>query len=250
MIIGDEVLTGSIADANTPWLAKLLHSRGVDLIRVEVIGDDRHDIAATCLSLRERVGPGGFVFTSGGIGPTHDDVTYESIAAALGLGLELHPDTVERMKVHYAARGVELNESRLRMALLPTPSEVLVTPGLWVPLVVAGGNVHILPGIPRLFQSIIEANVAKFKGPASHALTLHTNCGEGDVAAPLAEVAAAFPGVRIGSYPNTAWDLNTPEAALAYRVKLQFEGRDAAAVAAAAQAAQQAIPETVLAPSD
>ena len=108
MIIGNEVLSGSIADANTPWLAKLLHSRGVDLVRVEVIPDDADDIAATCLKLRERVGSTGFVFTSGGIGPTHDDITYDSIAAALGLKVELHQPTVELMKTHYEARGIEL----------------------------------------------------------------------------------------------------------------------------------------------
>jgi len=108
MIIGNEVLSGSIADANTPWLAKLLYSRGVDLIRVEVVPDVPTDIAATVLKLRERVGPKGFVFTSGGIGPTHDDVTYDSIAMALGLKVELHQPTVELMKKHYSARGIEL----------------------------------------------------------------------------------------------------------------------------------------------
>lgn len=112
MIIGDEVLAGSITDANTPWLAKLLHSRGVDLVRVEVVPDDPADIAATCLSLRQRVGDSGFVFSSGGIGPTHDDVTYESLAAALGLRLEPHPPTVARMDEHYKARGLELVRAR------------------------------------------------------------------------------------------------------------------------------------------
>jgi molybdenum cofactor synthesis domain-containing protein len=122
MIIGNEVLSGSIADANTPWLAKLLYSRGVDLIRVEVIPDDPEDIAATVLKLRDRVGPTGFVFTSGGIGPTHDDVTYDSIAMALGLKVELHQPTVELMKKHYAARGVEL----VRSSYFSTYSDLLI----------------------------------------------------------------------------------------------------------------------------
>jgi len=108
LIIGNEVLSGSIADANTPWLAKLLHTRGVDLVRVEVVPDDKEDIATTTLNLRNRVGPNGFVFTSGGIGPTHDDVTYEAIASALGLALVQHPPTVALMQEHYAARGIEL----------------------------------------------------------------------------------------------------------------------------------------------
>ena len=95
LVIGNEILSGSVTDANTPWLAKLLHSRGVDLVRVECIPDSPADIAATCLALQTRVGPDGFVFTSGGIGPTHDDVTYDSIATAFGLSLELHAPTVE-----------------------------------------------------------------------------------------------------------------------------------------------------------
>lgn len=137
------------------------------------------------------------------------------------------------------------NESRLRMAQLPTPSEVLVTPGLWVPLVVAGGNVHILPGIPRLFQSMINAHADRFKGPASHSMELYTiTAGEGDVAAPLGEVAAAFPKVRIGSYPNTQFDMNDPNQTLTYRVKFVVEGRDEEAVKAAAEAVKAAIPGT------
>jgi molybdenum cofactor synthesis domain-containing protein len=120
VVIGDEVLTGSIADCNTPFLAKLLHSRGVDLVRAEFVPDCKRDIVETVLRLRERVGPDGFVFTSGGIGPTHDDITYESIAAAYGAELHLHQPTVERMAQHYSQRGVELNEARLRMARLPS----------------------------------------------------------------------------------------------------------------------------------
>ena len=129
------------------------------------------------------------------------------------------------------------------MAMLPTPCEVLVTPGSWVPLVVAGGNVHVLPGIPRLFQSMVEAHASRFSGPASHSRTLHTMRGEGDVAKPLKEVVAAFPTVRIGSYPNTNWNLSSPDSA-PYRVKLVFEGREEEAVAAASEAARKSIPDT------
>jgi molybdopterin-biosynthesis enzyme MoeA-like protein len=140
------------------------------------------------------------------------------------------------------------NESRLRMATLPAPAEVLFTPGLWVPLVVAGGNVHILPGIPRLFRAMVEAHAHRFHGPAFHGRSLLTDLGEGDLAAPLAEVAVAHPGVRLGSYPNTEFDMQRPGAAAAYRVKLVFEGRDEAAVEAAAAAAQQVIPSWEPAP--
>lgn len=123
------------------------------------------------------------------------------------------------------------------MATLPTPATVLYTPGLWVPLVVAGGNVHILPGIPRLFSQMIEANAENFRGPACHSQTVYTKLGEGDVADPLAAVAAAHPAVRIGSYPNTSFTKNA-----AYNVKLQFESRDAEAVAAAVAAIKTQLP--------
>jgi len=108
MVIGDEILKGSIVDANTPWLAKYLYSRGVDLVRVECIPDDVEEIGATSRRLQRLVGNDGFVFTSGGIGPTHDDVTYEAIAKEFGLDIELHEPTYERMKVHYERRGIDL----------------------------------------------------------------------------------------------------------------------------------------------
>lgn len=136
------------------------------------------------------------------------------------------------------------NEARLRMATLPTPAEVLFTPGLWVPLVVAGGNVHILPGIPRLFQAMIEAHKGRFQGPKSYSQDVLTQQGEGDLAGPLAEVAKAHPSVRIGSYPNTDFDAfqGRGEQSLAYRVKIMFEGRDVEEVAAAVAAAREVIP--------
>jgi molybdopterin-biosynthesis enzyme MoeA-like protein len=138
------------------------------------------------------------------------------------------------------------NQSRLRMALLPTPCEVLETPGIWVPLAVAAGNVYILPGIPRLFQQMIEANKGRFVGPKGCSTTLLSDLGEGDLAAQLDDIAKKYPGVRIGSYPNTAWDMNRPDQddALAYRVKLVFEGRQLGDVEAAVGAALDSIPQT------
>eukprot|EP00198_Chlamydomonas_reinhardtii_P000221 XP_001689556.1 predicted protein [Chlamydomonas reinhardtii] len=227
VIIGDEVLAGSITDTNTPWLAKLLHSRGVDLIRVTYIPDSRETIKEAVLDSRRRVGPGGVVFTSGGIGPTHDDVTYEAIAEAMGVTLQLHEPTVARMRESYAARGMELNEARLRMATLPTPAEVLFTEGLWVPLVNVGG-VYILPGIPRLFQSMVAAHQERFTGVAFSEQQLYTHTGESFLAKELTAVAAKHPKVAIGSYPNTAADADNT-----YKVKLAFTARDVDALAAA-----------------
>ena len=120
-MIGDELLRGQVADANTSWLAKTLHAQGVDLTRVTFVPDEVSDIVDTVRDLRHRVGPGGFVFTAGGIGCTHDDVTYDAIAKAFDRTLERHSPTVERMREQYTQRGLELTEVRLRMATLPTP---------------------------------------------------------------------------------------------------------------------------------
>jgi len=235
MVIGDEILSGSVTDANTPWLAKQLYSRGVDLVRVEFIPDNKEDIIATVKALRQRVGPNGYVFSSGGIGPTHDDVTYEALASAFGVQLQVHEETVQRMQESLTKRGLSMNEARLRMATLPSPSEVLFTPGLWVPLVNLQG-VYILPGIPKLFQSMITAHLERFTGLAFSSRSLYTHLGEGDLADPLAKIAAEHPKVSIGSYPNT-----TDPDFKRFKVKLQVTSRDAAAVEAAAEAIKATI---------
>lgn len=230
MVIGDEILSGSVQDSNTPWLAKFLRARGVDLVRVEFVPDTYEDIGDSLLRLKEKVSDNGFVFTSGGIGPTHDDISYQAIAKALGLTIELHQPTVERMKVHYAQRNIELNESRLRMAQLPTPCTVLPPPeNSWVPLCCCGGNVYILPGIPRLFTSMIENHADVFRGHGEiYVQELFSQMGEGDFSEPLRSIAAASKDVRIGSYPNTKWNMSNPAGneGLDYRVKIIVEGRN------------------------
>jgi len=232
LIIGNEVLSGKIQDVNVASLARLLYARGVDLVRVEMVPDVKEDIISTVRSLSERVGPTGFVFTSGGIGPTHDDITYESIAEAFGETLALHAETKDRMTQHYQALGKEVNDARLRMATIPTGSEVLTTPGLWVPLVCVR-NVYILPGIPRLFNAMVEASKDRFAGPGMVLETLKTLQGEGEIADALREIAGRFPDVSIGSYPKT-------QDSQAYTTKLCFEGRNAASVEAAVAEAKAA----------
>ena len=247
MIIGDEILSGSIQDTNTPWLANFLRARGVDLVRVEMVPDSFEDIADSLHRLRSKVSDDGFVFTSGGIGPTHDDITYEAIARALGLEIELHDETRQRMRVHYDQRGLELNESRLRMAHLPTPCRVLPPRNdIWVPLCNVAGNVYILPGIPRLFSGMIENHGDVFKGPGEiFTVELYSALGEGDFGEALREVAtdSRFQGVRIGSYPNTKWSMS-PDAdndGLDFRVKVVVEGREEELVKAASEAVEEVI---------
>ena len=176
------------------------------MIRAEFVPDDEEDIAQSLLKLKERVGEGGIIFTSGGIGPTHDDVTYQAIARAYQTEIEEHKETIQRMKAHYLPQGKEVNEARRRMARLPLGCEVLTTPGTWVPLAVIE-NTYILPGIPRLFQQMLKAQESRFKGPAVFSHTVFTNTGEGDLAHPLTAIAEKYGGkVDIGSYPNTRDD--------------------------------------------
>lgn len=245
LVIGNEILSGSVIDTNTPWLAKLLWSRGVDLLNVEYIPDDQPTIIASIKRMKTAVGPTGCIFTSGGIGPTHDDITYASIAKACNVDLKQHPPTVQKMEEHYKQRNIELNEARLRMALLPSPADdVLSTPGLWVPLVVIQ-SIYILPGIPRLFTSMIEANKERFRGPAALSVTLFSNAGEGDLADALSLVAEQHgAAVRIGSYPNTEIDMfkENRDSSGGYRVKVVFESRNEKALREAVDAATKVLP--------
>lgn len=207
-IIGDEILTGKVTDVNTRTLAELCFSWGIDLCRVEVITDEVEDIRDTIRRLSALVGPNGLVFTSGGIGPTHDDRTYEGVAAAFGRGLEVHDETRQRMLTFYAEKGQEMNDARLRMATLPKDSKVLSTDGLWVPLCVTE-NVYVLPGIPRLFEQMLRGNSTHFSHASARAgaekknrVVLATAALEGDIAELLGHVQASFPSVAVGSYPK------------------------------------------------
>lgn len=239
--VGDELLSGKIQDVNFPYLAHRLTRRGVDVVRAEFVSDDRDDIAETIRRLRRDVVPDqlGAVITSGGIGPTHDDRTYEAIAAATGTTLAVHEPTLERMRAHYEAQGKEVNSSRLRMATLPVGSEVLVAPSLWVPVVNAD-NVYVLPGIPRLFKALVDAHIDRFRGPSGWQLvSIFTSAGEGDYAAALGEIAERHPEVSIGSYPG---DLAAPGGGGAPSTKITVEGRDASALSSAAAAVRALVP--------
>ena len=226
LIIGDEILSGKVEDTNASWLSKLLHLRGVDVCRVETVGDCLEEVHDSVLRIKSRVGDGP-VFTSGGIGPTHDDITYQAIAGAFGRKLEMHDETLRRMTAHYEEKGLEVNAMRKRMATLPSGADVLFTEGMWVPLAVVEG-VHILPGIPRLFQKMITAHQERFKGKEFYGIDLFTNQVEGDLAQPLADIAARNPHVKIGSYPNVLTTVGglTSSDDEGWRVRLAVEGRD------------------------
>lgn len=231
VVIGDEILSGKIRDENTFTLAKVLFERGVELARVETIPDDVEEIARTVRRMSEAY---RWVFTSGGIGPTHDDKTYEGVARAFGRKLRYRDDVLARMEEHYRARGKgPLNEARKRMALMPEGCELIEGEQLWVPVVVVE-NVHVLPGVPALFASMLEGMRERFSGARRHRVVLYTQRYEGDIADALAREQAGHPSVAIGSYPQYG-------AEKAYNVMVTLEGVDASLVEAMAERLEREI---------
>jgi molybdopterin-biosynthesis enzyme MoeA-like protein len=162
------------------------------------VADDEADIVAALNALRQRY---SYVFTTGGIGPTHDDITADCMAKAFNVGIDHHPQAVAVLREHFAARGLEENESRMRMARIPDTAELIPNPVSKAPGFHIG-NVFVMAGVPKIMQSMLDQVAPKLTGGApmlSRTVTL--NMGEGDVAAPLKEIQRNHAGVMIGSYP-------------------------------------------------
>ncbi|KAI1267088.1 molybdopterin binding domain-containing protein [Xylariaceae sp. FL1019] len=232
LIIGDEVLGGKTVDTNSAFMAKWCFSLGMSLKRVEVIEDDEDEIVAAVKSMSDRY---DFVVTSGGIGPTHDDITYQSIAKAFGLPLKLHDEAYERMKKLSKPHKSQPNFSwdvdspaktaRLRMVELPVDENrdlakqvLFPRDELWVPVSVVNGNVHILPGVPRLFETLLEGlkpfivdRLSDPDGKGIFRVIISTPMAESSVAGYLTDLAArvAPQGVKVGSYPRWGKKNNT-----------------------------------------
>lgn len=205
-IIGDEVLSGKTLDTNSHHLAKLCFSHGLRLSEIRVIPDQVETIAQTVRSwIEDR--EIDLVVTSGGIGPTHDDLTYEAISQAAGVKLALDRETLSRMK------GNEPNEGQIRMATLPSPSRILRVPDLWQPIALVAEKVAILPGVPSLFQKMSDylfANLQSFKPnmvtcPVMR-VQVRTMQRESLIAAPLRQLQSLHPQWQLGSYPHLAGD--------------------------------------------
>jgi len=227
LIIGNEVLSGRTRDANLQFLATRLGEIGIPLREARVIPDVPEEIIAAVNATRKKY---DHVFTTGGIGPTHDDITGECIAAAFGVPWEPHAETVAMMGAYFAARGTEFNAARMRMATLPrgaTPivNAVSIAPGYTIE------NVHVMAGVPRIMQSMFEALAPSLKGGRPIlSQTVHARgIFEGQIAAPLATVQDHFPALDIGSYPFQNADVPGSGG-----VALVAKGIDAEAVSAAA----------------
>ncbi|WP_412504199.1 competence/damage-inducible protein A [Roseovarius sp. SYSU LYC5161] len=198
LVIGDEILSGRTRDSNMHFLAGELTRIGVDLKEVRVVSDDQDAIIAALNALRAAFDT---VFTSGGIGPTHDDITADSVAAAFGVGIDVRDDARAVLQAHYDRAGTTLNEARLRMARIPDGAALIDNPVSAAPGF-SLGNVHVLAGVPAVFQAMVASVLPLLVGGAPMlSQTLRVERGEGDVAAPLARLAETYPELSIGSYP-------------------------------------------------
>jgi molybdenum cofactor synthesis domain-containing protein len=198
LVIGDEILSGRTRDSNMHFLAGELTRVGIDLREVRVVPDEPATIVA---ALRALAGAHDHVFTSGGIGPTHDDVTADAVAEAMGAAIDVRADARARLEAHYADRGIELNEARLRMARIPEGAALIDNPVSAAPGF-SLRNVHVMAGVPRIFEAMVAGLLPTLTGGSPLlSQSLRIARGEGEIAAPLRALAEAFPDLSMGSYP-------------------------------------------------
>ncbi|MEP1768055.1 MAG: molybdopterin-binding protein [Sulfitobacter sp.] len=198
LVIGDEILSGRTRDANMHHLAGELVEAGITLAEVRIVPDDRAVIIAAVQALAAGYDT---VFTSGGIGPTHDDITADCMAAAFGQTIDVRADARAILQAHYDETGKELNEARLRMARIPADAALIENPVSLAPGFTIE-NVHVMAGVPSVFRAMVASVLPTLTGGApllSQTLTVHR--GEGDIAGPLGDLAQAYPSLSMGSYP-------------------------------------------------
>ena len=198
LVIGDEILSGRTREANMHYLAGELTKTGIDLKEVRIVSDTAADIVAATRKLAQRY---DHLFTSGGIGPTHDDITADCIAEAFDAAIDVRADAKALLAAHYQRQGLELNAARLRMARIPDGAKLIdnpvsVAPGFTL------GNIHVMAGVPAVFKAMVGSVLPQLTGGAPLlSETLRIERGEGDVAQPLGAVAELYPELSIGSYP-------------------------------------------------
>jgi len=198
LVIGDEILSGRTRDANMYHLASQLTEQGIDLKEVRVISDDREAIVHATHALSAAY---THVFTSGGIGPTHDDITADCIAAAFGVSIGVRADARAILQAHYDANGQVLNEARLRMARIPDGAHLIDNPVSKAPGFTLQ-NVHVMAGVPSIFQAMVASVLPSLTGGKPLlSVTYRVDRGEGDIATPLGLLAKTFPELSIGCYP-------------------------------------------------
>lgn len=227
IVIGDEILSGRTLDRNIGHLAGLMTAVGVDLKEVRIVPDEEDEIVAAVNALRSRY---TYVFTTGGIGPTHDDITADSIAKAFGVPCDYDARALALLGESYAKRGLEFTEARKRMARMPLGSDhienpVSVAPGFRI------GNVHVMAGVPAVFQAMLDKVLPTLRtGTKLLSATTHCPHGEGIIGGPLGDIQKRHPDTIIGSYPKFGdgkfWTelvvrARTPEALEAARIEVE-----------------------------
>ncbi len=199
VVIGDEILSGRTKDKNIGHLADIMTAIGIDLKEVRVVPDEEDEIVTAVNALRAKY---TYVFTTGGIGPTHDDITADSISKAFGVPCEYDEKAYAMMEANYASRGMEFTEARKRMARMPRGADhidnpVSMAPGFRI------GNVHVMAGVPSIFQAMLDNVVPTLKtGTKLISVTIECPFGEGTIGGPLGEIQKRHPDTIIGSYPK------------------------------------------------
>jgi molybdenum cofactor synthesis domain-containing protein len=199
LVIGDEILSGRTRDRNIGHLAEMMTAVGIDLKEVRIVSDEEEEIVAALNALRARF---THVFTTGGIGPTHDDITADAVARAFGVPCEVDGRAYAMLEASYAARGMEFTAARKRMARMPRGADhidnpVSTAPGFRI------GNVHVMAGVPAIFQAMLDNVMPTLKtGTKLLSATVHCPFGEGVIGGPLADIQKAHPDTIIGSYPK------------------------------------------------
>ena len=197
LVIGDEILSGRTKDKNIGYIAEYLTKIGIDLKEVRVVPDEEKEIVDALNALRTRY---TYVFTTGGIGPTHDDITADSVAKAFGAAIDVDPRARAIMEENYKTRGIEMNEARLRMARMPAGSELLRAnqgpPGFTI------GNVFVMAGVPSIMQVMLDSAAPMLTtGLKMMSEMIRGDVREGDIGTELGEIAKLHPDTSIGSYP-------------------------------------------------
>ena len=198
LVIGDEILSGRTKDKNIGYVADYLTALGIDLLEVRIVGDEENAIVDALNALRHRY---TYVFTTGGIGPTHDDITADCVAKAFGVAIDVDPRALAILQERMATTGIEMNEARLRMCRIPKGADLVLNkvsaaPGMWI------GNVIVMAGVPTIMQAMLDEVAPKLKtGVRILSETIRADAREGDIGTQLGEIAKANPQVTIGSYP-------------------------------------------------
>jgi len=211
IVIGNEILSGKTRDENSPYLVRELRDLGVDVRKISVIPDELQLIADEVLSFSRAY---DYVFTTGGVGPTHDDLTMDSIAKAFGRSIHRHPELEASIRRFYSS---ELVDGNLRMADVPEGARLVGGKGMWFP-VVAVENVYIFPGVPEILQKKFERIKETFREAPFYLREVFLKADEGQIAATLYRLLEQFPDLLLGSYPY----FDNP----VYSIKLTLESKD------------------------